>query len=353
MFHNDCGKCKREVKDLGLGCERCNDWYHIKCVGVSEYALEYLSDSGLLWLCGSCEPVVRNLIINSLNGPRPEAQGELAGASNSLNRVSKNKKKSSSPAQALQVVQNSSKAKVENNNKTHYSAENSNKWKTVKAKGNNNKSKQSLDKVPVVPIKIANKFILLDNVQSNNINCEYTIVGDSIIKQQDIMFCNKVKKPRKRLCVPGGKIEHINKVISNLKENNGQVIVNVGINDLVLKPKNRFAKFEINRNSEQIFAEYKTLINILKGRNSKDVVVGVLPRLDANWELENRIVAMNKRVKALCKSVGIGFIDMYDSMRKCNALYKEDGLHLNFQGSQVYCGLLEQGLSELGFQIDR
>ncbi len=154
---------------------------------------------------------------------------------------------------------------------------------------------------------------------------------------------------RKTLCIPGGNLENITKVISKLGDSNGSVIVNVGTNNLVVKTKVKGTKPIPTRNSEDLYNKYKELIVKLSKRNQQSFLVGILPRLDSNKELYSRLISINERVKTLCKKMKVGYIDMWETFSKSPYFYKRDGLHLNLQGSKKYAILLEQSLNDLGF----
>ena len=42
-----------EVKPM-IGCDKCSDWYHTKCVGVTDHMLKLLDNEDTLWFCPSC-----------------------------------------------------------------------------------------------------------------------------------------------------------------------------------------------------------------------------------------------------------------------------------------------------------
>ncbi len=56
--NENCGKCSAEIQegDHGLQCERCDTWYCISCLNLSENEYEVLSlRADLHWFCDECE----------------------------------------------------------------------------------------------------------------------------------------------------------------------------------------------------------------------------------------------------------------------------------------------------------
>ncbi len=49
------------------------------------------------------------------------------------------------------------------------------------------------------------------------------LVGNSIIKEQVDIFCNRGRKICNRLCIPGGNIQNISDVVSKLGNSRGHV----------------------------------------------------------------------------------------------------------------------------------
>jgi hypothetical protein len=198
------------------------------------------------------------------------------------------------------------------------------------------------------PLATKNRFLILGN-QNEDVDCEFTLIGDSIIRDQENLFCNGGRKTRRRFCIPGGTVENIISVTQSIGENRGSLIVNVGTNDIVLKPKVRGARPEVNRNSVTLFNNFKKLVSELGNRKNKSIIVGILPRMRVNREISSRMIGVNERVKVLCHKHNVAFLDMWDSFSQANSLFKDDGLHLSLRGSRRYANLLEQGLIGLGF----
>ena len=56
--NENCGKCSSEIQecDHGLQCERCDTWYCISCLNLSEKEYTVLSVRAVFhWFCEECE----------------------------------------------------------------------------------------------------------------------------------------------------------------------------------------------------------------------------------------------------------------------------------------------------------
>ncbi len=78
---------------------------------------------------------------------------------------------------------------------------NNQKWRTVK-----NSSKQPKGAVNSQIVETKNKYSILGRLE-DSVDCKLTLVGDSIIKEQVDIFCNRGRKICNRLCIPAGNIK--------------------------------------------------------------------------------------------------------------------------------------------------
>ncbi len=175
-------------------------------------------------------------------------------------------------------------------------------------------------------VETKNKYSILGGLE-DSVDCELTLVGDSIIREQLDIFCNRGRKIHNRLCIPGGNIKNISEVVSKLGNSRGHVVTHVGTNNLVEKSYGYRNKQVPNRNSEEIHSDFRQLINTLGQRNKKSFLVGILPRMNTSKEILGWAFSMNNKVKELCKTSNVGYIDMWDEFIRLKHFFKDDRLH--------------------------
>ena len=317
MYDSDCKVCKKEVKrgDKGIECQLCDDWYHTKCVGISSAVYKELvqGNDNLLWVGDCCKDKFR-----------------------------KSKKTEAKNIENLENTKTDKVKQIQN----YQNPIINNEWKLVrnsKSKNQNNRNNTSQMKT-----NTENRFQVLGDV-NEKVKCEYTLIGDSIIKGQDLKFCQRGSRTRRAFCLPGAKIDQITEVVQSLGEDRGTIIAHVGINNIVSKPTHIGETPRALRNSEEVYKAYKKLIEKLKTRREKSILVSILPRPTANREISSRISGMNNRVQDICEKAGIEFVDMTDHFERKPWLYDRDGTHLSTQGKNEYCRVLESSIRELGF----
>ena len=51
-----CGVCGKPVRcnQKGIECEKCELWYHTRCIGMSDLVYQYLGCHEDLWFCFRC-----------------------------------------------------------------------------------------------------------------------------------------------------------------------------------------------------------------------------------------------------------------------------------------------------------
>ena len=132
--------------------------------------------------------------------------------------------------------------------------------------------------------------------------------------------------------------------MKSIKNSSEKLILSVGTNNMVQKNK------VINRNSENIFKQYRELVECLIKQGNRGAIVSILPRFDIYGdEVNSRIIAMNLRLEKLCNNYGISFINLYNYFNNRPNYFSKDGLHLNHIGKQKFAGLLKKEIFALGF----
>ena len=329
-YSSDCTVCKNEAKENAIECSFCLAWFHIKCVDVAKSVSKSISGlDSIHWYCCTCQSIVKDLFNNSRKKVNIPVVSCSKTDSMSLNSSSS---KEHSRTEIPKVGGD---------------------WNVIKPKKVNNSKKQPnlkvSEKLNNGILETKNKFKVLGHDLTESTTCEYTVLGDSIIRDQDSHFCNRGKRSRRAHYIPGAKIKKITSMLDEISENKGSLIIHVGTNDMV-QPKQNNQPPKANRASETVFNDYRELITALKVRKQKSVLVGILPRLNVNDEISSRIIAMNNRVSKYCTKEGIGFIDLYDTFCNRPKFYIRDGLHLSQLGKQVYAKTLDRFMIEkLGF----
>ena len=110
----DCPTCGKKVgeEDLGLECEICEAWYHIKCQGVSESEYEFLSNhKSLHWYCSLCNKNVAKVIkmVSGLKQRQDKLEEMVTKMSEDITNISAETK---SVKQSLATVDKSFKTMV-------------------------------------------------------------------------------------------------------------------------------------------------------------------------------------------------------------------------------------------------
>ena len=351
MNSTSCLACTKivEEKQQAIACMSCNNWYHVNCVfqniKVTKTVYEQiLGKDNIFWACNSClknSPLIQKPVQIGASGNINQYQT----VSQATNAVTKHK---SSPSPRNGAASSS----LGSNARTKPKPANDG-WEIVRPK-NSFKNKS----IPGArPIKIKNRFKLLDIAPTNDRTegNELKLIGDSIIKGQGSDFNDRRKKKKSStFCRPGAKLDDITAMVHDINGNqihdDKELIIHVGTNDMVQPPKaNNYRNRAIpQRASESIYGKYKNLVQELRNRNTKSYVVGMLPRFKVTHELNSRILSMNSRVQQLCKEAGIGYIDMFTKFQVNSNLFTSDGLHLSYQGKQLYAEILKFNINNFG-----
>jgi hypothetical protein len=144
------------------------------------------------------------------------------------------------------------------------------------------------------------------------------LVGSSLargvgqhLKADNLMF--------DRLDFSGARIEHIREKISVLGDRPAShVVIMAGTNNLETD------------GIDVMMKKYSELVDVLKKQKYREVsIVALLKRGD--WRLDGKILQINRRLKALCESHGIGFVAAEIDSRR---MLGRDGVHLNWRGCE-------------------
>jgi hypothetical protein len=95
------------------------------------------------------------------------------------------------------------------------------------------------------------------------------------------------------------------------------VVVHVGSNDIK------------RASSEHLKVDFKELILALKDSIKRPIISGPVPSLGRGCERFSRLLALYIWLKDNCSSVGVTFIDNFDTFWKQKILYRNDRVHSN------------------------
>lgn len=187
-----------------------------------------------------------------------------------------------------------------------------------------------------LPITTSNRFSILAEEEEEE--HETRLIGDSIVRGQLDEFCGRARAKRKRLCMPGARLDDITAACEEATSNsdaNSLFILHAGTNDVK------------NTRSEELLEKYKKMIQTYKNKtNSTNIIIsGILPRIQATDTFYSKAFSTNNRLKTLCSQEGVEFINMWDDFFDRPDLFWRDGLHLSGIGSARFGRLLSDKVS--------
>lgn len=120
------------------------------------------------------------------------------------------------------------------------------------------------------------------------------------------------------------------------------VVINGGTNDV--------AENSCSYDEEATLDNLKSMVDIAKANGIKVILTSVLPAAQFPWnksitDSADKIIALNKRLKAYAASEGVPYVDYYPALvdtdgRTLQAKYSSDGVHPNADGYAVMEQLL-------------
>ena len=175
----------------------------------------------------------------------------------------------------------------------------------------------------VEQVKVSNRFSMLEREDPDNYKekVQELVIGDSRVRPLRHNYCG----PNDRCTtIPGAKIRDVEVA---LKEELGRVVpdrivVQVGVNNIG------------PRCSVALRKEYYSLLQRLRETRKPVLVTGVLPRLGESTEWYSRAMSLNQYVRRQCKSMGLGYVDLWDEFMDNRRFFRWDGLHLSDIGAQ-------------------
>ena len=185
-----------------------------------------------------------------------------------------------------------------------------------------------------LPITTHNRFAVLAEEKEEAF--ETRLIGDSIVRGQLEEFCGRARATRKRLCMPGGRLDDFTTACEEATSNSTNdtlYIIHAGTNDVH------------QTRSEELMIKYKRMIQAFKEKTNNIVISGILPRIRATNSFYSRAFSTNNRLRSLCSQEGVDFINMWDDFFEQPHLFRGDGLHLNDVGSARFGRLMSNKVS--------
>ena len=180
---------------------------------------------------------------------------------------------------------------------------------------------------------------------SNRYSClaeeETYLLGDSIVCEQTHHFAKR-KRNRKVKSYRGCRTRKVTAEIEKLElsDRDSCVIAHVGSNDLFLRNNK-------TSNTEPIVKELKSLIDTIKRKTNRGMVVGILPRINVSYYALSKAICINDRIKEYCIKKQVKFVDPWDNFIGKHIYFKKDGIHLNNVGSKRLGDILNTGYEDL------
>jgi len=214
------------------------------------------------------------------------------------------------------------------------------------------KGRQSVQESPVA-IPLSNRYTVLDTVGGDGLPEENSssqgsgtttgsaaqrdgprhrraiVIGDSIVRGADRRFCGRERDSRMVCCLPGARVKDVSERAWDILKGEGEqpeVVVHIGTND-------------VGRKSEEVLqGEFRELGSKLKKRTSRVVISGLLPVPRASEVRNRKIVKINTWLKSWCRREGFRYLDNWALFQGRWDLYRKDGLHLNWRGTNILAG---------------
>jgi prefoldin subunit 5 len=153
-------------------------------------------------------------------------------------------------------------------------------------------------------------------------NPQVIVIGDSNMRN---VGKNLVTQSKKYVAISrsGARIEDVNELLEEEAGKDAETcVVELGSNNLLVEEK------------DTIIERYKKLIEDLKQRRKRIIMLGILPRKDASRFIDIKRMEINMILQGLCRTEGIEFLDVEFSANRLGYLAK-DGLHLNWSGADM------------------
>ncbi len=145
-------------------------------------------------------------------------------------------------------------------------------------------------------------------------------------------FCGRNRRPRRRYCIPGAKVNDIIEAADCVTERatpDTLYMIYAGTNDVqTTKP-------------DDLVAKYRRVIHKYKEKSQHVLVSGILPRIKPYFGFFKRAHRNNGKLRKMCEDEGMAFTNLCNHFYECENLFRDDGPHLNETGSARLGRLLD------------
>ena len=230
---------------------------------------------------------------------------------------------------------------IDKNHQNHPQADiifNENTFTTVKNKKQARNVKQGK-----FSMELSNKFEVLNNNEDLN----SIILGDSQLRNIGTIINYRKKKGSKKknlvTCYPGADTKFITSKIQELQTDaeKTDLVIHIGGNNIRRFNDGKFAQ------TEEIIQSYKEVIEAAKLKGRKVVMMGIIPRRLETNEWHSRAIAINDRIKSICRNQLVNFIDVWEAFTEDESQFQRKGVHLSNKGSNNLADIIIRSLNSI------
>ena len=162
---------------------------------------------------------------------------------------------------------------------------------------------------------------------------DLVLIGDSLVRNQDVEFCGRNPKGRRRYCYPGhslsGRKRLQHRVVDYCEDTDEDTtfIIHIGTNDV--EPK------DVYHRPQELIRKYQNLLSIIRENSgsNKFIITGLIPRMGESRYHTNRRRHINHLLQDMATRENGLFGNLWNHFEEQGHLYQKDGLHLNEVGS--------------------
>lgn len=184
------------------------------------------------------------------------------------------------------------------------------------------------------PLETRNSFSALSDIDEPLVDPQVLMIGDSMLRDQGVIFNRRCKKKAFVKCFPGAGIDMVASAIPRDDLAHQVTVVSVGTNDVK------------NSTLAAVKLRYREMLSKLRERRSPTILMGILPRLRVTKDWTNRAREINRWLHEKCVESNVIFINLWDYFSSRKYLYKQDGVHLKISGKNYISNVIDDIASE-------